>query len=76
MDELKFPNKSYKPKQLLHWCFENEDFDRVIIIGTKVGGITTYHTSSEEFGFLSLVYFIMMNLVTRQMLVNEFKKKP
>lgn len=70
---VKFPNKSYKPKQLLHWCSEESDFDQVLIVGIKDGKVT-YHTSSEDFSFLSAVYFMVMTLITRQFSIENFKR--
>lgn len=74
MTVKKFPNKSYRPKQLLHWCAEEEGFEEVIIFGVYKDGGMRYHTSKEDFSFYSAVYFSVQQLINRMFKFTEFKR--
>jgi len=74
MKTVKFLNSSYRPKQLLHWCAEEEEFVEVYIHGLRADGTATYHTSSQDFGFLSMVYFGVMKKITEIMVMTGKKR--
>lgn len=72
-ESTEFTKESHKPKQLLHWCFEKENFDEVIIIGIT-NGKARYHTSTADFNFLSLCYFTCLNLIQSGISSSKIKR--
>ena len=75
MNDLKIPNNSYKPKQLLYRCFEEEDFQDVIIIGITKAGALKLHKSTEAFNVIAMFSMFLQKITLDLMHPQDTTKK-
>lgn len=70
---LKFPNSSYRPKQIYHNLLESDEFEQVIVIGIKKDQSFGFKYSTSDWVFLSAAATLITQIINFKIGITDEK---